>query len=66
MNRTNLTLRIDATYGLAVKPGDKILRGQNISANQHQIVTSPSAGIVKKIRLDPQNHEFVIVVSPTQ
>jgi len=63
MNRKDLTLRIDATYGLAVKPGDKILRGQNISANQQQIVTSPSAGTVKKIRLDPQNHEFVIVVS---
>jgi Na+-translocating ferredoxin:NAD+ oxidoreductase RnfC subunit len=65
MNKSEVTLRIDATYGLKIKSGDKIRKGQHISTNQEQIVTSPVSGTVKSVRFDSDNHEFLIVVSPT-
>jgi Na+-translocating ferredoxin:NAD+ oxidoreductase RnfC subunit len=63
MNRSKTTLRIDAAYGPKIKPGDKIRRGQNISTNQKQKVTSPLSGTVESVRFDRDNHEFLIVVS---
>jgi Na+-translocating ferredoxin:NAD+ oxidoreductase RnfC subunit len=65
MNRSDITLRIDATYGLKIKAGDKIRKGQRISTNKGQVVTSPVSGIVKSVHFDSDNHEFVLVVSPT-
>jgi Na+-translocating ferredoxin:NAD+ oxidoreductase RnfC subunit len=58
-----MTLRIDATCGLKIKPGDKIRKGQNISVNQEHTTTSPLSGTVESIRFDPDSHEFLIVVS---
>ena len=60
-----MTLRIDATYGLKIKAGDKICKGQRINANQEHAVTSPVSGVVKSIRFDSDNHEFLVVISPT-
>jgi Na+-translocating ferredoxin:NAD+ oxidoreductase RnfC subunit len=65
MNRSEVTLRIDATYGLKIKSGDKIHKGQYINTNQKDAVISPVSGTVKSVRFDPDNHEFMIVVSCT-
>ena len=48
MNKANVTLKIDATYGLKVRPGDKIRKGENIIENQQEIFTSPVSGKIKK------------------
>jgi Na+-translocating ferredoxin:NAD+ oxidoreductase RnfC subunit len=65
MNKSDTTLRIDATFGLKVKSGDKIHKGQHINTNQEQAATSPISGTVKSIHFDPDNHELVIVISPS-
>ncbi|MFZ0033874.1 MAG: hypothetical protein WAK60_02645 [Sedimentisphaerales bacterium] len=65
MNSTEITLRIDATCGLKIKSGDKIRKGQYISTNQEQVMTSPVSGTVKSVNFDSDNHEFLIVVSCT-
>jgi Na+-translocating ferredoxin:NAD+ oxidoreductase RnfC subunit len=65
MNRSETTLRIDATYGLKIRPGDKIHKGQCISTNQEKDVTSPVSGTVKSVRFDPDTHEFLLIVSST-
>jgi Na+-translocating ferredoxin:NAD+ oxidoreductase RnfC subunit len=59
-----MTLRIDATYGLKIRQGNKISKGQNISTSQKQTVASPISGTVKSIRFNRDSHEFLIVVSP--
>ncbi len=64
MNKADITLRIDATFGLKIRPGDKIRKGQDISTNQKQPVTSPESGTVKSINFDNDNHEFLVVISP--
>ena len=64
MNKSDIILRIDATFGLKVKPGDKICKGQHIGTKQEQIVSSPLSGTAKSIRFDSTNHEFLVVVSP--
>jgi Na+-translocating ferredoxin:NAD+ oxidoreductase RnfC subunit len=64
MNRTEITLRADATFGLKVRPGDKIRKGQHINTNREKAVTSPVSGTVKSVRFDPNHHEFLIVISP--
>jgi Na+-translocating ferredoxin:NAD+ oxidoreductase RnfC subunit len=61
-----MTLRTDATYGLKIKPGDKIHKGQYINTNQKEAAISPLSGTVKSIHFDRDNHEFLIVVSPTE
>ena len=60
-----MTLKIDATYGLKVRPGDKIRKGQYINTNQKEAAISPVSGTVKSIHFDRDNHEFLIVVLPT-
>ena len=60
-----MTLKVDATWGLKIKVGDKIRKGQRISANQEHAVTSPVSGMVKSVRFDSDNHEFLVVVLPT-
>ena len=64
MNKSDITLRIDATFGLKIKPGDKICKGQHIGTKQEQIVSSPVSGTAKRICFDSENHEFMVVVSP--
>ncbi len=61
-----MTLRIDATCSLKIKSGDKIHKGQRISTNQKQPVTSPVSGTVKNVRFDPNSHEFLVIISPAE
>jgi Na+-translocating ferredoxin:NAD+ oxidoreductase RnfC subunit len=61
-----MTLKVDATYGLKIRPGDKIRKGQHISTSQEQVVVSPVSGTVKSVQFEPENHEFLIVVSPAE
>lgn len=64
MNKKSVTLKINATYGLKVKPGDKIRKGENIIGNQKETFISPVSGKIKSTCFDPDNHEFQIVISP--
>lgn len=64
MSRSDIMLRIDATYGLKIKAGDKIRKGQRVSAHREHEITSPVSGVVKSVRFEPDNHEFLVVVSP--
>jgi len=64
MNKSDITLRIDATFGLKIKAGDTIYTGQHIGANQEQTVSSPVSGTAKSIQFDSENHEFLVVISP--
>ena len=64
MNKANVTLKIDATYGLKIKPGDKICKGENILENRQEIFSSPVSGKIKSTRFNPDNHEFQVVISP--
>jgi Na+-translocating ferredoxin:NAD+ oxidoreductase RnfC subunit len=64
MNKSEVTLRIDATFGLKIKSGDKIYKGQHIGTKQQQTVSSPISGTAKSIRFDSENHEFVVVILP--
>lgn len=64
MNKPDVMLRIDATFGLKIKSGDKIYKGQHIGTKQQQTVSSPVSGTAKNIRFDSGNHEFVVVISP--
>ncbi len=66
MSKSEITLRIDATFGLKIKSGDKIHKGQYIGTNQEQKVTSPTSGTVKNVHFDSDSHKFLIVVSPTE
>ncbi len=58
-------VRVSATYGLTIKVGDEVRRGQKINEGPETDPTSraPVAGIVKSIQFDPGGHEFVIVIA---
>ncbi len=60
------TIRIDATYGLAVKGGDKVRQGDVLSdvPAARRAYVSPVRGTIERIRLDGEKHEFVISISP--
>jgi Na+-translocating ferredoxin:NAD+ oxidoreductase RnfC subunit len=65
---TDVILRIDATFGLKVKVGDKVRQGEELGTNADTgyLATCPISGIVKSVSFDPENHEFVVAVSSTK
>jgi len=65
MSEKEAILRVDATYGLAVKVGDKVRPGKRLSSAPGSGATSaaPVAGTVRSIQLDAERHEFVIVIA---
>jgi len=65
MSEQDSTVRISATEGLSVRVGDRVRRGQQLSAgpSSDSASTAPVSGIVKSIQFDPGQHEFVIVVT---
>jgi len=67
MSAAELILRVDATYDLIVKAGDRVRRQQRVSQNPepHARAKAPIAGIIKSIQFDPERHEFVIAIAPT-
>jgi Na+-translocating ferredoxin:NAD+ oxidoreductase RnfC subunit len=64
MSTHEIILRVDATYDLTVKVGDRINRGDTLSQNPERGApsTAPATGVVRSIRFDPERHEFVIVI----
>jgi len=65
---TEVILRIDATFGLKVKVGDKVRQREDLGKNADtgDSATCPISGLVKSVSFDPENHEFLVVVSSTK
>jgi len=60
-------LRVDATYDLTVRVGDRVNKGDTLSQNPEsgERSAAPVAGTVRSIRFDPARHEFVIAIAAT-
>jgi len=58
-------IRLEATYDLRVQTGDRVGVGDRLCAGpaDDESSAAPIAGIVRSIRLDPDRHEFVIVIA---
>jgi Na+-translocating ferredoxin:NAD+ oxidoreductase RnfC subunit len=67
MSGEETTVRVDATYDLTVKAGDRVRRGERLSRAPEPAARpiAPVAGVIKSIQFDPERHEFVIVIAPT-
>lgn len=61
-------IRIDATHSPGVFAGDSVREGQNLLAKEETEVwcVCPVSGVVEEIRFDPEQHEFVILISPSR
>ena len=61
---SKVVLRTDATFGLKVKIGDKVRRGQKIGTEPSAKcpAASPISGVIKSVSFDPESHEFLVVV----
>lgn len=68
MSGKQVILRVDATYDLTVKVGDRVRTGERLSRDRLRgaASTAPVTGVVESIRFDPQRHEFVIVIAEAQ
>ncbi len=66
MNEKRAILRVDATYDLTVKVGDKVRRGERLSQSPEPGARSaaPVAGTIRSIQFDSERHEFVIAIAP--
>jgi Na+-translocating ferredoxin:NAD+ oxidoreductase RnfC subunit len=66
MSKTQIILRVSATYHLNVEVGDKVHRGERLreGPNEDGRSVAPVSGIVKSIQFDAGNHEFVLVIAP--
>jgi Na+-translocating ferredoxin:NAD+ oxidoreductase RnfC subunit len=65
MSEKQVILRVDATYDLTVKVGDRVRQGERLSRNPEPDApsTSPATGVVRSVQFDPERHEFVIVIA---
>jgi len=65
MSTQETILRVDATYDLTVKVGDRVCRGDRLSQNPEAgaVSTASVAGTIRSIQFDPERHEFVIVIA---
>jgi len=61
---SEVVLRTDATFGLKVKIGEKVRKGQEIGTEPDAQcpVASPISGVVRSISFDSESHEFLVVV----
>jgi len=65
MSGQETILRVEATYDLTARVGDRVRRGERLSRSPESDTASaaPVAGTVKSIQFDPEHHEFVIVLA---
>jgi Na+-translocating ferredoxin:NAD+ oxidoreductase RnfC subunit len=66
MSDAEIVLRIDATEDPKVRVGDKVRRGQLLTAGgaEADATSAPVSGTVTRIDFDAPAHEFVIVIEP--
>ncbi len=57
-------VRVDATYGLAVKVGDEVRPGDYLcdTPTTQGSCVCPVRGTIESIRFDAEHHEFVVAV----
>ena len=64
MSEREHILRVNATYDLAVHVGDRVRRGERLSAGtEDKLLTAPVSGTVRRIDFDPASHEFRVVIA---
>ena len=65
MSERETIVRVSATGGLNVQVGERVRRGQELSAgpSTDSPSTAPVSGFIERIQFDPDNHEFVIVIT---
>jgi Na+-translocating ferredoxin:NAD+ oxidoreductase RnfC subunit len=65
MSETQAILRVDATYDLTVKVGDRVRQGERLSQSPEPgaVSAAPVTGIVRSVRFDPERHEFVVTIA---
>lgn len=66
MSDKQAIVRVDATYDLTVKVGDRVRRAERLSSAPESDATSaaPVAGTIRSIQFHSERHEFVIVIAP--
>ncbi len=65
MSGQETILRVSATGNLNVRVGERVHKGQQLSEvpSTDSPSTAPVSGLIERIQLDPDNHEFVIVIT---
>jgi len=66
MTVRQIKVNIDATYGPTVQAGQRVSRGQRLCEASEDSISPlcPVSGIVRNIRFDPEDHVFVISITP--
>ena len=61
----SIELAAEASFGVKVKPGDYVEKGQQLAAKSggQEPLTSPAAGIVQDIIFDSDGHRFIITIT---
>jgi Na+-translocating ferredoxin:NAD+ oxidoreductase RnfC subunit len=60
-----IIVRVEATYHLTVQEGDAVRKGQRLceAPETEAECICPASGVVRRIRFDPEHHEFMISIS---
>ena len=61
----SIELAAEASFGVKVKPGDHVEKGQQLAAKSdgRESLTSPAAGVVQDITFDSEGHRFIITIT---
>ena len=61
----SIELAAEASFGVKVKPGDHVEKGQQLAVKSggQEPLTSPAAGIVQDVTFDSDGHQFIITIT---
>jgi len=61
---STVVLRVEASFGTLVRPGDLVKKGERIGIDPSfkSWVTSPVSGRVSSVRFDTDNHCFIVEI----
>ena len=61
----SLELAAEASFGVKVKPGDHVEKGQQLATKSggQEPLTSPATGVVQDISFDSDGHRFIITIT---